>query len=222
MSEIVTDVNLNDGVTPVEKGPPENLEVAEDSPKKSVWPRLLALVGLLGGLYAVGHYTGFIENFDQASLKTWVKESGPLGFLGLIAAFSVGMLLQVPGMLFVGVSIWVYGQTVGGILAHIGGVVALSVSFLVARTVGGRPLGAMKNKWAVKIFDRLDEHPISTVVILRLIFWFGPPINYALAFSNIKFRDYLIGSALGLIPIVAIVAVFFESLSRVLGDLGGS
>lgn len=201
---------------------PDEPEAVEEGPKKSVWPRLLALLALLGGLYALGHYTGFIDNFDQASLKAWVKESGPLGFVGLIAAFSVGMLIQVPGMLFVGVSIWVYGQTVGGILAHLGGVVALSVSFLVARTVGGRPLGAMKNKWAVKIFDRLDEHPISTVAILRLIFWFGPPINYALAFSNIKFRDYVIGSALGLVPIVAIVAVFFEPLSSVLGDLGGS
>lgn len=196
--------------------------LVEDVPKKPAWIRLLALAALLGGLYALGHYTGFIENFDQASLKSWVKESGPLGFIGLIAAFSVGMLIQVPGMLFVGVSIWVYGQTLGAILAHLGGVVALSVSFLVARTVGGRPLGAMKNKWAQKVFARLDEHPISTVAILRLVFWFGPPINYALAFSNIKFRDYVIGSAIGLIPIVTIVAVFFEPLSRVLGDLGGS
>lgn len=197
-------------------------ESVEEGPKKPVWIRLLALVALLGGLYGIGHYTGFIENFDQASLKAWVQDSGPLGFVVLIVLFSVGMLIQVPGMLFVGVSIWVYGQTVGGILAHLGGVVALSVSFLVARTVGGRPLGAMKNKWAQKIFARLDESPITTVAVLRLIFWFGPPINYALAFSNVKFRDYVIGSAIGLAPIVAIVAIFFEPLSQVLGDLGGS
>ena len=56
-----------------------------------------------------------------------------------------------------------------------------------------------------KILDRLDERPILTVVILRLIFVMSPPVNYALALSSLRFRDYLIGSLIGLpVPLIVL------------------
>jgi uncharacterized membrane protein YdjX (TVP38/TMEM64 family) len=181
--------------------------------KKGPLLRLLGLVLVLGGLFLVGHLTGFNENFDKDALRKWVQDSGPLGSIGLIAAFTVGLLVQVPGLLFVFVSIWVYGQLMGGILAHLGGVVALSVTFLVVRAVGGKPLGEIKNKYARKIFSKLEDYPITTVIVLRLLLWYSPPMNYALALSGVRFRDYVIGSALGLLPVVAVIAVFFEAIS---------
>jgi uncharacterized membrane protein YdjX (TVP38/TMEM64 family) len=34
--------------------------------------------------------------------------------------------------------------------------------------------------------------------------WFNPPISYALALSSVKFRDYALGSAIALAPVVAL------------------
>ena len=53
---------------------------------------------------------------------------------------------------------------------------------------------------------------IRTVFLLRLFLWLAPALNYALALTHVKYRDYLIGSALGLIVPVAGAALLFDWL----------
>ena len=56
--------------------------------------------------------------------------------------------------------------------------------------------------------------PILTVALLRLFLWVAPPINYALALSTVRYRDYAAGSALGLAIPTALAAVVFGYLFR--------
>ncbi len=72
------------------------------------------------------------------------------------------------------------------------------------RAAGESPLAACSR--------RLDERPITTVLLLRTVFWLAPPLNYALALSSVRFRHYLIGSAAGLVAPVGGAAVFFDWL----------
>lgn len=47
---------------------------------------------------------------------------------------------------------------------------------------------------------------IVTVVVLRLLLFMTPAVNYALALTPLRFRDFLLGSAIGLIPGVILFA----------------
>ena len=50
---------------------------------------------------------------------------------------------------------------------------------------------------------------MRTVLLLRLVLWMAPELNYALALSNVGYRPYLVGSALGLVaPIGGTVLLF--------------
>ena len=60
------------------------------------------------------------------------------------------------------------------------------------------------------LLHRLDQRPIRTVFILRLLLFLAPPLNYVLAMTNVRYRDYLIGSALGLVPGLLLVALLFD------------
>jgi len=55
----------------------------------------------------------------------------------------------------------------------------------------------------VKIFDQLESHPFRSVLLLRLILWFNPPLSYALAFMTMPARIYIAACAVALLPIVA-------------------
>ena len=59
--------------------------------------------------------------------------------------------------------------------------------------------------------------PIRTVAILRVTLVMFPPLNYALALSSIKFRDYVARSLLGLIPPILVLTVFFDQLMQWMG-----
>ena len=67
---------------------------------------------------------------------------------------------------------------------------------------------ARMRKW----MGRLETQPIRTIALLRLFLLFSPPLNYALALSRVRFRDYLLGSALGLLPPTVLAVVLFDEV----------
>lgn len=164
------------------------------------WMRLALLVAILGGLFLAGKFSGFFDDLSIERLRSQVEGAGPLGFLLYLFVFSAGILLYLPGTLFVAAGILAYGKAVGFVLAGIGSLIAISVSFFLVRAVGGKALAEIKNPLFRKILGKLEERPITTIALLRVIFWLNPALNYTLALSPVSYRNYLLGSILGLIP----------------------
>ena len=84
------------------------------------------------------------------------------------------------------------------------------------RLLGGDALRQVRGKWAQRVLAQLDARPVAGVVLLRTLLQTAPALNYALAMSGVKFRDYLIGTLLGLPLPIALYCVFFDYLARVL------
>lgn len=187
---------------------------ATDLPKKlSPAARIGVLTAVLGGLAAVGHFTGLTAILTQERVRDFMTELGPIGFVLFCALFAVGELVHVPGFVFVGAAVLAYGAWVGGAAAFVGALASVTLSFFVVRSMGGKALGALKWSFARRMLAHLDERPVRTVVMLRSVLWLAPALNYVLAMSNIRFRDYLIGSALGLaLPVTGMAIAFGYAL----------
>ncbi len=121
----------------------------------------------------------------------------------------------MPGLVFVFGGVAAFGRVQGAIVVFVSAVVAVTASFLIVRTVGGRALGEVDKPWMRRMLARLDRHPIITIAVLRLFMIMSPPLNYALALTNVRLRDYVIGSALGLIPPVIVYSFLFDWLVTV-------
>ena len=185
-------------------------EVTQQQPRQHI--RLALLISILVTLFLVGRSTGVAENRDAESIRDLIRSAGAWGWALYIATFAGGEFIHIPGMVFVLAGILIYGQVIGFGLAWMASVVSVCFSFVVVRRLGGTPLGNVEKPWVKRILGRLNAQPIRTVVVLRLVLWLAPPLNYALALTNVRFRDYLIGSALGLIAPVAGVAILFDWL----------
>ena len=72
------------------------------------------------------------------------------------------------------------------------------LTFLTIRFAGGDALRQLNNRTVARILRQLDARPIRSIVLARMLFQTLPALNYALATSGVKFRDYLIGTLLGL------------------------
>jgi uncharacterized membrane protein YdjX (TVP38/TMEM64 family) len=172
--------------------------------------RIAALIMLTVVLVAIGHATGLAEGLTRERIQALVLEQGALGFVAYLAMFAIGELVHVPGMVFVAAAVLAYGRGFGFLAAFAGAMTSLSVSFWVVRLVGGQPLGEIRRPTFQKLLARLDAQPIATVAVLRALFWLAPALNYALAMTRVRFRDYAVGSALGLLPPIALAALAFE------------
>ncbi|MEL6179998.1 MAG: VTT domain-containing protein [Myxococcota bacterium] len=188
------------------------MDIATESSEPTVLPpwwcrhwRPIALVVMLVGIYAAASATGVLEQLTLEGIKAAILGAGYWGWAIFLMAMTVSNMIQVPSQLFVVAAVAIYGPVEGLMLSLVGGMMAVSVSFGFARMVGGKALEEIQQPFVRRMLDKLEEHPILTVALIRLVFVMSPPINYALALSNLRFRDYFMGSLLGLpIPMLII------------------
>jgi uncharacterized membrane protein YdjX (TVP38/TMEM64 family) len=159
--------------------------------------------------YVVAYTTGVIDHFSRDDLRRTLEGTGAIGVVAFFLLFAVGALLQVPPTLFIGAAVLAYGPHWGGAISFFAACTAILVSFVLVRTVGGQVLVEIEQPWVRRTLKRLDERPFITVFVLRSVLWVSPPLNYALAMSGVRFRDFALASCLGMIgPMLFIVAFF--------------
>jgi uncharacterized membrane protein YdjX (TVP38/TMEM64 family) len=173
--------------------------------------RLLLLGLILAAVFVAGKASGLLDSISPESLRALLASAGVFGVLVFVAVFSLGLLAQLPGLLFVAVAVLAYGREVGAIVALGGSIVAVSVSFFVVRRFGGRALAEMKSPLLRRMLAQLDTRPLRSVIMLRAVFGVAPFLNYALALSSLGFRDYLIGSAIGMAAPITVAAVILDA-----------
>merc|ERR1712100_490959 len=161
--------------------------------------RLHILVGLLflgavAGVAALIAKKG-LPDIDPVKVHTAIDDAGYLGIVVYIVGFGLAEVLC-------------WGHLRGWIMALIMAPLSCSVSFLVVRRIGGQALANVEWAWVQRLMSKLDEFPVKTVVVLRLIFFMAPAVNYMLALSSVNFKNFLVGTWIGLaVPLT--VAVFF-------------
>lgn len=179
---------------------------------KSSWKRVIILVGVLVLLVVVGKLMGLEAYAKPSVLKGMLLGAGGWGYLLFVGLFAVGCVLGIPGMLFVAASVYTFGKIEGGVLAITGGIAAVTIQFLFARWAGGQVLGEAKSGIVPKILKGLDARPVLTVIALRFVALLSPPVNYALAWSNIRVRDYIMGTTVGLTIALSVIISLFGYL----------
>jgi uncharacterized membrane protein YdjX (TVP38/TMEM64 family) len=171
--------------------------------------RPLLAIGLLIAITVALRGTGFTAWFDREHVEVVVARAGAWGPLAFIALFVGAVALQVPGLLFVAIAPALFSLEEAWLLSVLASNLAVVLNFELVRRLGGQPLAEIESKELKKLFDRLDEHPLRTVMLLRLVTVMFPPVTSALALTKLRGRDHFVGSALGMLP--AITALVFAA-----------
>jgi uncharacterized membrane protein YdjX (TVP38/TMEM64 family) len=180
------------------------------------YKRLLAVFLFLGLLLAVFELSGLRDHFSLAFLQHRILENKISGLLIFILLFALGNLIQIPGWVFLAAAVLALGRMWGGIATYVAASLSCVMTFFTIRFVGGDALRQLKSKIAARLLRQLDAHPISSILLLRILFQTMPALNYALALSGVKFRNYLIGTLLGLPLPIILYCLFFDYLAKTL------
>lgn len=180
------------------------------------YKRLLAVLAFLALLLLIVQLSGLRDNFSLNFLQHQILAHQTTGLLAFVVLFSIGNLIQIPGWIFLAAAVLTLGKTSGGLATYVAASTSCVVTFLVIKTIGGDFLRQLDNKLAIRIFQRLDAHPIRSIAVLRTLFQTAPALNYALALSGIKFRQYLIGTLIGLPIPISLYCLFFDYIAKLL------
>jgi uncharacterized membrane protein YdjX (TVP38/TMEM64 family) len=180
------------------------------------YQRLLLVLCFLVVLALVFSLSGLRGHMNLAYVREQLLGHPVEGFLTFVLLFVLGNLVQIPGWLFLAAAVLALGQGWGCIVTYLTACISCVVTFLLVRWLGGDALRALPSKWVIKVLSHLDRRPVRSVWLARVLFQTLPALNYALAMSGIRFRSYLLGTALGLVLPLALYCIFFENVAQLM------
>lgn len=170
--------------------------------------RVVAVILFLIGAYLLAQQSDFISNLDPYAVREVVSQWGALSVVGFIFFYAVGLLLYVPGTLFTVAGALLFGKLYGFLVVWIAANVAMNLSFFMVRIIGGKLLDQVEQPLILKMMNRLDAHPIQSIVILRMSLFTAPVLNTVLALSRVRSIDHVLGTLLGsIMPALTVVVL---------------
>ncbi|MEO6953222.1 MAG: TVP38/TMEM64 family protein [Polyangia bacterium] len=137
------------------------------------------------------------------ALVDWIRGAGVLGVVVFSLAYIVGTAAMLPGAALTLGAGFAYGPLWGTLLVSPVSVVAATVSFVLARSVArGWVSGTLSRDPRFTALDAaIGERGFGIVLLLRLspLLPFNL-LNYALGITRVRLRDYVLASALGMLP----------------------
>ncbi|WP_460683230.1 TVP38/TMEM64 family protein [Modestobacter lapidis] len=157
---------------------------------------LLVLLVAAGCLVAV-----LVDVPEVGTLHDWLADRGPLGWTALLAGLAVATLAPVPRTALSVLAGVLAGFWAGLALALASGVLGALAGFALARRLGREAVTRLAGPRLARADALLARRGTLAVLTGRLV----PVVpftlvSYAGGLSGIRLRDYLAGTALGLVP----------------------
>jgi len=138
---------------------------------------------------------------DIAAMRSRVDAAGPWGPVVFFALYAGVALIPCPKSLLTAAGGALFGLWAGAGLALAGALVGAIISFGVGRLLGREAVDRIIRGRLARVDALLADHGLSAVLIVRLVPLVPfTAINYASGLSGVKFRHYVLGSALGMVP----------------------
>ncbi len=180
------------------------------------------MVGVVGtsAAIALGLFV-FPVRHELQRFVAWVQSIGNWGPAVLAAAYTPACLLFLPGSILTLSAGFLFGVVRGTIAAFIGSLVGASAAFVLSRTLArGLVEDRVTASPKFRAIDRaVAAHGFKIVVLTRL----SPLIpfnllNLVFGVSAVRFRDFFLGSAVGMLP-GGLMYAYIGSAVKSLADL---
>ncbi|MBW3619513.1 MAG: TVP38/TMEM64 family protein [Actinobacteria bacterium] len=153
----------------------------------------LAVVALVAVAAGVGP--------DVQTIRGWTAAAGwiaPVVFVLLYAGLTV---VLVPGSVLTLAAGLLFGAGIGSVVAVVGATIGATIAFVLARTAGRRAVERLISGRAARVDRWLGDRGLLSVVTLRIVPLVPFAIsNYAAGLTAVRLRDFVIGTALGIVP----------------------
>jgi len=181
---------------------------------------LVVLVAFLFKTTSIGYY------FSREFIENLLAQMGAFAPLGFILVYTIATVLGVPGTIITLLGGVLFGTLLGGVLVVIGATLGACGAFFVARFLARDFIAEKFGKaaWFRKLDEGMERDGMYYVLFVRLVpvFPFNG-LNFASGLTKIRFRDYFIGTAIGITPATFIfVNAAAKAAEAAAGEGGGA
>ena len=175
---------------------------------------IFLLIFIVAAIFLV-RFTPIKNYLTAESLGRFLDGAGFWGPLIFILIYAAGVCLFLPGTLLTGLGAAIFGAYEGFVYVWFGAMAGASVAFFIGRTLGREFASSLIGDKLKKYDDGIERNGFATVLYLRLVYFPFTPMNFGMGLTKVHFRDYFIGTGLGIIVGTFIFTFFIGTLKEV-------
>ncbi|HVE48388.1 MAG TPA: VTT domain-containing protein [Casimicrobiaceae bacterium] len=200
--------------------------VSEPETRRGTRQRVFMLVGallLIGVLAMVWRSAAVREWIDVGQIVAESKgfSRSPLSVVAALGAFIVGGLVLFPVTILIAATVLVFGPIEGALYALVGALLSAASTYALGRWLGRDRVRSLAGPRLNKLSRRLAKRGLLAMTLVRLL-----PVapfsivNGVAGASHISWRDFLLGTVLGMAPGIALTAAFIDRAVAVVREPG--
>jgi uncharacterized membrane protein YdjX (TVP38/TMEM64 family) len=182
----------------------------------TTWLKLLALVAFL---VAAVYYFRFTERGREITpeyVLDSIETHGPVAArLIYIAIYIVGTVALLPGTVLSFAGAVLFGAYEGTLYTWIGATIGATLAYLVARVLGRDFVERLFGGRFTAFDQRIRENGFTGLLIIRLLPLFPfNAVNFGCGLTGIRLRDYVLATAIGIVPGTFVFQFLFAKFGR--------
>jgi uncharacterized membrane protein YdjX (TVP38/TMEM64 family) len=188
------------------------------------WRTLAVSFLLFGGVGLVFVFGASVLGFNgAATVQQWMgAASGPWALPVAVLAFAALAFAGVPQIMLIAAAVVAFGPRLGFAYSWIGTMVSSLVGFYLGRAAGAKALERFSGEGVRRFMRLIARNGFLASLIVRLVP--SAPfivVNMAAGVTPMRALDFTLGTALGIIPKIALTAFAGGSIVRLMqGDVG--
>lgn len=179
------------------------------------WGLLSAYGLMLLGLSLAARDPAWSAWFDPQALAVRAQAllAWPMGPLAVVGAYVLLVLMAVPVLALIVMGAAVFGPWPGMAYSLVGMVAGATVAFAFGRCTGAQAMDRLTQGRLGLLDKHLHQRGLLTVALVRFL-PMAPfmVVNLVAGALRIRLRDFVLGSALGLLPGTVLISLFTERL----------
>ena len=181
---------------------------------------LSAVVGVFLIGLALWHSGGSDTLPDLRDVSSWMAPHRRAWYaLPLVVAiFTVLGLILVPVLLMIAATGLAFGPWLGPLYAMAGSLSSASVGFAIGRTLGRKRVERIGGRRVARINRALERNGTLAVFFLRKVPAPFMVANIVIGASKVRYRDFILGTVLGMLALVVALAGFGYQISSAVRD----
>ena len=180
---------------------------------KRLVPVLLLAVFVLLFIFGVFDFL-----HDRERIESFFNDSGLFGPVLYVLAFVAAQPLSLPGAALIIPATFVWDWWEVFAYSMLGGIIASSLGFSISRWLAQDWVRRRLPQRFIAWEKRFVDHALLSTIALRLVTGYAPAADWFLGISKVRWREFVIGTILGLIPATFLFSYYGDDTVRWVQD----
>lgn len=178
------------------------------------WFIFMILAAIL--IFVFFKYGGQFRHIKFHTLANYIKSYGRFSaFVFIIIYTFKPVLFVVPSSIMSIIAGFIYGPYIALILNMVGCFGSATVAFFIAKAFGKSFVDRIIKGKVIKLDDNIEKHGFKIMLVMRLSFIFPfDGLSFASGLTKIKYRDFIFGTLLGILPEMAAYSFMGHNMMR--------